>query len=150
VILCNKSYVELRKLICWFATDLYLKNLCSQNATLVRFPCCVMSEVGHVAIFLSHLVQNMQHFPLHKRISFLTLCKHFTMHQSKAHFLNGFRLLLQVKQHWLGPNYTKPGVAGNDMARTNVPDIRVAFRYETILEELSTIFRAVRGFQSDK
>ncbi|KAK2169233.1 hypothetical protein NP493_1200g00033 [Ridgeia piscesae] len=56
----------------------------------------------------------------------------------------------KVKQHWLGPNYTKPGVAGNDMARTNVPDIRVAFRYETILEELSTIFRAVRGFQSDK
>lgn len=52
----------------------------------------------------------------------------------------------KVKQHWVGPNYTKDGVAGNDIARTNVPDIRIAFRYETFLEELSTIFHAVRGF----
>ncbi len=34
-----------------------------------------------------------------------------------------------VKQHWLGPNYTREGVAGNDMTRTNVPDIRVSYRY---------------------
>ncbi|XP_018579679.1 AMP deaminase 2 isoform X3 [Anoplophora glabripennis] len=45
------------------------------------------------------------------------------------------------KQYWLGPNYTKEGVAGNDIARTNVPDIRVAFRYETLIDELSNIFR---------
>ena len=35
---------------------------------------------------------------------------------------------MQVKQHWLGPNYKREGVAGNDMTRTNVPDIRVAYR----------------------
>ncbi|XP_068894523.1 AMP deaminase 2 isoform X1 [Tenebrio molitor] len=46
------------------------------------------------------------------------------------------------KQSWLGPNYTKEGVAGNDIARTNVPDIRVAFRYETLIDELSNIFKA--------
>lgn len=46
-----------------------------------------------------------------------------------------------VKQHWLGPNYTREGVAGNDISRTNVPDIRVAFRYETLLDELSNIFK---------
>jgi len=34
----------------------------------------------------------------------------------------------EVKQHWLGPNYRREGVAGNDMTRTNVPDIRVAYR----------------------
>ncbi|ERL92428.1 hypothetical protein D910_09742 [Dendroctonus ponderosae] len=45
------------------------------------------------------------------------------------------------KQYWLGPNYTKEGVAGNDIARTNVPDIRVAFRYETLIDELSNIFK---------
>jgi len=45
-----------------------------------------------------------------------------------------------VKQHWLGPNYTRDGVAGNDMTRTNVPDIRVSYRYETLLSELSTVF----------
>ena len=31
-------------------------------------------------------------------------------------------------QHWLGPNYTAEGVASNDITRTNVPDIRVAYR----------------------
>lgn len=33
------------------------------------------------------------------------------------------------------------GVAGNDVSRTNLPDIRVAFRYETLLDELSNIFK---------
>lgn len=47
----------------------------------------------------------------------------------------------KMKQYWLGPNYTKEGVAGNDITRTNVPDIRVAFRYETLIDELSNIFR---------
>ncbi|XP_044728732.1 AMP deaminase 2 isoform X2 [Chrysoperla carnea] len=47
----------------------------------------------------------------------------------------------RMKQYWLGPNYTKEGVAGNDITRTNVPDIRVAFRYETLLDELTNIFK---------
>lgn len=45
-----------------------------------------------------------------------------------------------MKHHWLGPNYTQEGVAGNDITRTNVPDIRVAYRHETLLDELSNIF----------
>lgn len=49
----------------------------------------------------------------------------------------------QVKQYWLGPNYTKDGVAGNDISRTNVPDIRVCYRYETLVEELANIFKVV-------
>ncbi|GAB6026355.1 AMP deaminase 2 [Chamberlinius hualienensis] len=48
----------------------------------------------------------------------------------------------KVKMHWLGPNYTRDGVAGNDIARTNVPNIRVSYRYETMQHELSTIFDA--------
>lgn len=35
----------------------------------------------------------------------------------------------------------KEGTAGNDVARTNVPDIRVAYRFETLLDELTNIFR---------
>lgn len=50
----------------------------------------------------------------------------------------------RVKQHWLGPNYTRTGVAGNDVTRTNVPDIRVAYRHETLLAELSTIFQELK------
>jgi len=53
-----------------------------------------------------------------------------------------------VKKHWLGDNYLREGVAGNDIDRTNVPDIRIAFRYETLLEELSTVFQATTGFST--
>jgi len=49
-----------------------------------------------------------------------------------------------VKRHWIGDDYMKEGVAGNDVHRTNVPDIRVAFRHETLVEELSTICTAAR------
>lgn len=48
-----------------------------------------------------------------------------------------------TKNHWLGPNHLREGVAGNDITRTNVPDIRVSYRYETLIEELSVIFKSV-------
>jgi len=44
-----------------------------------------------------------------------------------------------VKKHWLGKNFRKEGVNGNDVKRTNVPDIRVAYRYETLSHELDLI-----------
>ncbi|KAK3882003.1 hypothetical protein Pcinc_013589 [Petrolisthes cinctipes] len=47
----------------------------------------------------------------------------------------------EIKQFWIGPNYTRDGVAGNDIKRTNVPNIRVAYRHETLLDELTNIFR---------
>jgi len=53
--------------------------------------------------------------------------------------------LWQVKQRWLGKNYMLEGIAGNDINHTNVPDIRVTFRYETVLNELSTILQGVQG-----
>lgn len=46
----------------------------------------------------------------------------------------------ELKRFWAGPNYTREGVAGNDIKRTNVPNIRVAYRYETLQEELTNIF----------
>merc|ERR1719317_286507 len=48
-----------------------------------------------------------------------------------------------TKSHWLGPNWEREGVAGNDITRTNVSDIRVSYRYETLIEELSVIFKSV-------
>ena len=35
---------------------------------------------------------------------------------------------MQTKNHWLGPNWEREGVAGNDITRTNVSDIRVSYR----------------------
>ncbi|KAH8300602.1 hypothetical protein KR044_004988, partial [Drosophila immigrans] len=46
-----------------------------------------------------------------------------------------------IKQQWLGPNYFEDGILGNDITRTNVPEIRVAYRYETLLDELTNIFK---------
>ncbi|BFZ25962.1 hypothetical protein BsWGS_29000 [Bradybaena similaris] len=51
----------------------------------------------------------------------------------------------EVKQHWLGPNYLNEGVGGNDVSRTNVPDIRVAYRYDTLVDELRCICRGAKG-----
>uniref|UniRef100_A0A8C6VJL8 AMP deaminase n=1 Tax=Naja naja TaxID=35670 RepID=A0A8C6VJL8_NAJNA len=50
----------------------------------------------------------------------------------------------KVKSYWLGPNYLKEGPEGNDIRRTNVPDIRVAYRYETLSQELTLITQAVQ------
>ncbi|KAA8907325.1 hypothetical protein FN846DRAFT_700560 [Sphaerosporella brunnea] len=46
-----------------------------------------------------------------------------------------------LKARWLGADYHLPGVAGNNMDKTNVPNIRIAFRHETLLEELKMIER---------
>uniref|UniRef100_A0A671TNY7 AMP deaminase n=1 Tax=Sparus aurata TaxID=8175 RepID=A0A671TNY7_SPAAU len=50
----------------------------------------------------------------------------------------------KVKSSWLGSKYIKEGQEGNDIRRTNVPDIRVAYRYETMCEELNLITQAIR------
>ncbi|XP_063307979.1 AMP deaminase 2 isoform X2 [Pelobates fuscus] len=51
----------------------------------------------------------------------------------------------KVKSYWLGPNYLCEGPEGNDIRRTNVPDIRVGFRYETLCEELMLITQALQS-----
>ncbi|KAL1020654.1 hypothetical protein UPYG_G00002930 [Umbra pygmaea] len=50
----------------------------------------------------------------------------------------------KVKSYWLGPHYIQEGQEGNDIRRTNVPDIRVAYRHETMCEELNLITQAIR------
>ncbi|KAF8426256.1 hypothetical protein EV426DRAFT_593246 [Tirmania nivea] len=46
-----------------------------------------------------------------------------------------------VKARWLGPDYILPGVAGNNMDKSNVPNIRVAFRHQVLMEEHAMIDR---------
>eukprot|EP01083_Nonionella_stella_P261427 890169_1 len=45
----------------------------------------------------------------------------------------------RVKEHWLGKNYYMRGQAGNDIQKTNLPDIRVTVRTELIEEELQFV-----------
>nr|XP_046239751.1 AMP deaminase 2-like isoform X2 [Scatophagus argus] len=55
----------------------------------------------------------------------------------------------KAKSYWLGPSYCKEGPLSNDIRRTNVPDIRVAYRSETLSEELQLITQAVRTEELD-
>jgi len=45
----------------------------------------------------------------------------------------------KVKRHWIGDDFYLEGPAGNDVSKSNVPDIRVSYRYQTLLEELNII-----------
>jgi len=43
-----------------------------------------------------------------------------------------------TKSYWLGDRYQREGVDGNDPRKTNVPDIRLQYRHETLSAELQT------------
>uniref|UniRef100_A0A8C1RYJ7 AMP deaminase n=1 Tax=Cyprinus carpio TaxID=7962 RepID=A0A8C1RYJ7_CYPCA len=51
----------------------------------------------------------------------------------------------EEKKHFLGVNYLKDGPEGNDIRRTNVAQIRMAYRYETLCNELSFLVDAVKS-----
>lgn len=44
-----------------------------------------------------------------------------------------------IKKHWLGVNYEREGVEGNDVEKSNVPGIRVSYRYETLQNEFDLL-----------
>ncbi|KAG6809173.1 hypothetical protein H0H92_001306 [Tricholoma furcatifolium] len=50
---------------------------------------------------------------------------------------SGFEM--EIKRHWIGHQWYLQGSAGNDINKTNVPNIRLAYRHQTLLEELSMI-----------
>ncbi|KAF6721518.1 AMP deaminase 3 [Oryzias melastigma] len=50
----------------------------------------------------------------------------------------------QEKKHFLGSNYLQDGPEGNDIRRTNVAQIRMTYRYETLRNELSFLVDAVK------
>ena len=44
-----------------------------------------------------------------------------------------------IKKHWLGKRYQLGGMAGHDIEKTNVPDIRVGYREDTLKSELELV-----------
>ncbi|SCV71163.1 BQ2448_2751 [Microbotryum intermedium] len=59
---------------------------------------------------------------------------------------SGFEM--QVKRHWLGDDWYCPGPEGNYIHKTNVPSLRVEYRYATLLEERGMIAQS-RAFNAD-
>ncbi|KAJ8569895.1 hypothetical protein K7X08_006472 [Anisodus acutangulus] len=45
------------------------------------------------------------------------------------------------KMHWHGSKYYKRGPQGNDIHKTNVPNMRISFRHETWKEEMQYVYR---------
>ncbi|CAF2539815.1 unnamed protein product [Rotaria sp. Silwood2] len=56
----------------------------------------------------------------------------------------------EVKEYWLGSTYKEHGVAANDIRRTNVPAIRIAYRYEAFCEELRLLCLAYKSRQQKR
>ncbi|KAL8722636.1 MAG: hypothetical protein Q9225_000942 [Loekoesia sp. 1 TL-2023] len=52
----------------------------------------------------------------------------------------------ELKQRWLGPNYQLPGVQGNNVAKTNVPNLREEFRHSTLQHEREMIARYAAAY----
>ncbi|TFK95642.1 AMP deaminase [Pterulicium gracile] len=50
---------------------------------------------------------------------------------------SGFEM--EIKRHWLGHQWYLPGAQGNDINKTNVPNTRLQYRHETLMEELDMI-----------
>lgn len=45
----------------------------------------------------------------------------------------------QLKQQWLGSRYLEDGPNGNEITKTNVPNIRLSYRQETLQAELALL-----------
>lgn len=53
------------------------------------------------------------------------------------------------KLHWLGGKYFKTGPEGNDIHKTNVPDLRISFRHETWKEEMQYAYSGKAMFPKE-
>ncbi|MDP2438593.1 MAG: hypothetical protein Q8P67_22860 [archaeon] len=49
----------------------------------------------------------------------------------------------RTKTRWVGPSYFQEGLDGNDISFTNVPNIRVSYRHETLTSERAFLLRSV-------
>ena len=77
-------------------------------------------------------------------LSFLDMCEL----ARNSVLISGFES--RLKRYWLGPHYMRDGVDGNDIRRTNVPDIRIAFREETLLHEFNLLVEPLLFEQRQK
>ncbi|KAJ7953738.1 AMP deaminase [Quillaja saponaria] len=54
-----------------------------------------------------------------------------------------------AKLHWLGDKYFLSGPEGNDIDKTNVPHLRIAFRHESWKEEMQYVYSGEATFPED-
>lgn len=57
---------------------------------------------------------------------------------------------LQVKMHWVHAEYWKAGPDGNDIHKTNVPNLRMRYRYDCHTEEHNLVMQGAQTFEARK
>jgi hypothetical protein len=56
----------------------------------------------------------------------------------------------EIKKRWLGEDYLVAGPAGNNIHKTNVPNIRMTYRYQTLMEERLMVLSELRELSKKK
>ena len=86
-----------------------------------------------VSLFFSFfpLLQTHPIFPLsknqkNKAADLCEIARNGVLHSGFPH---------EVKRHWVAPRYWLPGPEGNDIQKTNVPNLRLRFRWDCLSEE---------------
>jgi len=54
------------------------------------------------------------------------------------------------KKHWVSEHYWRPGPEGNDIHKTNVPNMRLKFRYDTYVNEMQLVMGGALAYQARK
>lgn len=55
---------------------------------------------------------------------------------------------MQIKKRWLGENCHLSGPVGNDIHKSNVPNIRISYRYQTLMEERLMVLSSLRKMET--
>ena len=61
---------------------------------------------------------------------------------------DGLLGVMQIKMHWVCANYWKSGPDGNDIHKTNVPNLRMRFRYDCHTEELNLVMSGAAAHEA--
>jgi hypothetical protein len=54
---------------------------------------------------------------------------------------------MKIKKRWLGDKIDYNGPHGNDIHKSNVPNIRIAYRYQTLMEERLMVLSSLRAME---
>ncbi|KAK2504069.1 hypothetical protein MC885_019549 [Smutsia gigantea] len=120
-----------------------------------------MSPLSNNSLFLEYSKNPLREF-LHKGLHVsLSTDDPMQFHYTKEALMEEYAIAAQVwklstcdlceiarnseKQKFLGQNYYKEGPEGNDIRKTNVAQIRMMFRYETLCNELSFLSDAMKS-----
>ncbi|CAB1339461.1 unnamed protein product [Coregonus sp. 'balchen'] len=111
-----------------------------------------MSPLSNNSLFLEYSKNPLREF-LHKGLCVsLSTDDPMQFHYTKEALMEEYAIAAQLwklstcdeKKHFIGANYLKDGPEGNDIRRTNVAQIRMAYRHETLCNELSFLVDAVK------